>query len=275
MEITIIGIVFFAIAMVVRRKEVFRFHFQPTQHSLVAIGTGVLAFIFSSLLLLFESGSVMAQLIHNGLIYVVCGAAIPWGYTIMVEKKTPAALGIKRERWLLSLLLSMVVAGLFVPVLIFEGDIASIDCGNIAKALIILTGAGGLFELFLYYGFIHLRLEKSFGIIPAILLTSVIYMLWHVGTQLPLESDPLSALWKLFWVGVMSQSLFSMTRNVMIIWPFMHASGVMLDFVVNIKAVDDIVGNLPWAIGTVVAIAAISGSLAFISIRNKRRPVSR
>jgi membrane protease YdiL (CAAX protease family) len=270
-EVLVIGAIFFVIALVVRRREALRFRWQPTQHTWVAVGTGLLAFAFSASLLLFEPGSVPARLIHYGLIYIMCGAAIPWGYTILVERNTPAALGLKRERWVLSLILSLVVAGLFVPMLFFEGDLASVGWGNVAKASFVLTGAGGLFELFLYYGFIHLRLEKAFGVIPAILLTSAIYVLWHVGTQLPLEPDPLYAVWKLFWVGVMSQSLFSMTRNLLVIWPFFHAVGVMLDFAVNIGAVEGIGRNLPWAIGVVVAIAVIVVSLTVVSNENWKR----
>jgi membrane protease YdiL (CAAX protease family) len=264
-EILIIGVIFFVIALVVRRREAFQFRWQPTQHTWVAVGTGLLAFGFSALLLLFELGSIPAQLVHNGLIYVVCGAAIPWGYTILVERSTPAALGLKRERWVLSLILSLVAAGLFVPMLFFEGDLASVGWGNVAKASFVLTGAGGLFELFLYYGFIHLRLEKAFGTIPAILLTSAIYVLWHVGTQLPLEPDPLYAMWKLFWVGVMSQSLFSLTRNLLVIWPLFHAVGVMLDFAVNIGAVEGIGHELPWAVGAVVMIVVIGIVLSMLS----------
>jgi membrane protease YdiL (CAAX protease family) len=267
MEIMGIGAVFLVIALVVRRKEAFQFRWRPTPHTWVAVGAGLLAFAFSASLLLFEPGSLPAQLVHNGLIYVVCGAAIPWGYTTLVEGETPAALGLKRERWALSLILSLVVAGLFAPMLFFEGDLASVGWGNVAQASFVLTGAGGLFELFLYYGFIHLRLEKAFGTIPAILLTSAIYVLWHVGTQLPLEPDPLHAMWKLFWVGVMYQSVFSLTRNLLVIWPFFHAVGVMLDFAVNIEAVEDIVGDFPWAVGAAVLIAVIGVVLAWVARR--------
>jgi hypothetical protein len=90
------------------------------------------------------------------------------------------------------------------------------------------------------------------GTIPAILATSGIYVLWHVGTQLPLEADPVDAVWKLFLVGVMSQSVFSLTRNLLTIWPFFHAVGVMLDFAVNLEAVDQVVNDFSWAVGTVL-----------------------
>ena len=106
------------------------------------------------------------------------------------------------------------------------------------------------------------------------LLTSTIYVLWHVGTQLPLEPDPLYAMWKLFWVGVMAQSLFSMTRNLLVIWPFFHAVGVMLDFAVNIDGVGKVVGDLPWAIGVVVIMAIIGVVSAIVSTRNRGHAAS-
>ncbi len=264
MDLLIIATIFFVIALVVRRKDAFQFRWLPTRHMWVAVGTGLLAFAFSTSLLLFEPGSLSARLIHYGLIYIVCGFAIPWGYTLLVERETPAALGLKRERWVTSLILSLVVAGLFTPIIIFEGNLGAIGWVQVAKASFVLTGAGGLFELFLYYGFIHLRLEKAFGTIPAILVTAAIYVLWHVGTQLPLEADPLAALWKLLLVGVMSQAVFSMTRNLLTIWPFFHAVGVMLDFAVNIGAVEGISHEFPWAVGTVVLMAVIGVALALV-----------
>ena len=269
MELFVISAVFFVVALVVRRREALQFRWQPGRGTWVALGAGLLAFAFSALLLLFEPGSVPAMLIHNGLIYVLCGIVIPWGYTLLVEGEPPAALGLRRERWVLSLILSLIAATLFVPILVLEGDLGAIGWGKVARASFVLTGAGGLFELFLYYGFIHLRLEKAFGTVPAILATAAIYVLWHVGTQLPLEPDPLYAVWKLFLVGVMSQSLFSMTRNLLTIWPFFHAVGVLLDFAVNIDGVEQVVGDFPWAVGTVIAMAIVAGGLALSRVRNQ------
>jgi membrane protease YdiL (CAAX protease family) len=259
-----IAAVSFVIALVVRRKDAFALRWQPTRHTWVAVGTGLAAFVLSALLLLLEPGSVPARIIHNGLIYVVCGFAIPWGYTLLVERNTPAAMGLRRERWLISLILSLVLAALFSPILILEGNLGAVGWRQVAKAAFTLTAAGGLFELFLYCGFIHLRLEKAFGVIPAILVTAVLYVLWHVGTQLPLEPDPVGALWKLLLVGVMYQSVFSLTRNLLVIWPFFHAVGVMLDFAVNIGKVELVSVGLPWAVGTVVLMAIIGVVLAWL-----------
>lgn len=264
METFLMAVVAFVIAIVVRRKEAFALRWQPTRHTWVAVGAGLLAFAFSASLLLFEAGSVVWRVILNGLIYGVCGFAIPWGYTLLVERNRPAEMGLERKRWGISLILNLVLASLFGLIILFEADLNAINWGQFGKAAFALAGAGGLFELFLYYGFIHLRLEKAFGAVPAILLTSVLYVLWHVGTQLPLEADPVGAMWKLFWVGVLYQSVFSMTRNLLVIWPFFHAGGVMIDFAVNIGAVEQASRGFPWAVGTVSLMVVAGAVLAWL-----------
>lgn len=267
MEQLVIGIVVLGIVIVVRRKEALVFRWQPSRHTWVAIGVGLLAFALSASLLLFESESLAARLIHYGGLYVVCGLILPWGYTLLVERERPAAMGLRREQWLVSLVLSLVLAGLFVPLLLFEGDLSAASVGQISRAVVVLAGAGGLFELFLYYGFIHLRLENAFGTIPAILLTSVLYVLWHTGTQLPLEADPWLAVVKLLGVGLMYQSVFSLTHNLLIIWPFFHAVGVMLDFSVNIGEVALVGAAFPWAVGALALMVASGTLLAWLARR--------
>ncbi len=63
----------------------------------------------------------------------------------------------------------------------------------------------------------------------------------------------------------MYQSVFSLTRNLLIVWPFFHLSGVMLDFVVNIGAVELISDNLPWAVGGVISYVVIGVALAWLA----------
>ena len=108
----------------------------------------------------------------------------------MVEGERPAAIGPRREQWAANLILSLVLASLFLPLLLIEGDLGAASAGQFGRAVVVLAGAGGLFELLLYYGFIHLHLEKACGTIPAILLTAALYVSWHTGTQLPLEASP-------------------------------------------------------------------------------------
>ncbi len=271
MEQVVMAVIFFIIALFSRRRAAFRFTWQPTSSTWVAIGTAGLASVFSAAMLLFEPGSVAPHLIHYGLIYVVCGVALPWGYTLLVEHAGPAELGLRREKWLVSLVVGFALAALLSLVIVFEADLSAVRWGQLGQAAVSLVGAGGLFELFLYYGFVHLRMEKAFGIIPAILFTAALYVLWHIGTQLPLEADVTAALLKLFAVGVMYQSVFSLTRNVLIIWPFFHGVGVMIDFMVNLGELERASQSFPWAVGALVLMSSVGAVLAWRA-RYRRRP---
>ena len=271
MEQFFLGLIVFGIVAVVRRKEVFTFRWQPTRDTWAAVGVGALAFALSASLLLVGTTSLAGRLIHQLGIYIVCGLALPWGYVLLVERGKLADLGLTREKLGQSLAINVILAALMSLIIIFEADLRAIHWGDFAKAAVALAGAGGLFEAFLYYGFIHRRLDKAFGMAPAIFLTSLIYVTWHTGTQLPLEADPLGAVWKLFWVGVMYQSVFALTHNLWIVWPFFQAVGVMIDFAVNIGKVGQVAAGFPWAVGTLLAMAVV-GLLIMQIARRCQKP---
>lgn len=269
MEMSIFAAIALVIAVVIRRREAWAVRWEPTRHTWVALGTGMAAFLFSAALLLFEEGSASARLIHYVLIYVLCGFILPWGYTLLVEQDTPAAMGLSNKKWQLSLALNVGLGAFFLLVLLAEADLNSINAGVFARATFVLL-VGNLFELFLYYGFIHRRLEKAFGVIPAILVTSAVYVLWHAGTQLPHEPDLLVGILKLFFVGVMYQSVFSITYNLLTIWPFFVGVGVLLDYVVNIEAMTPTSRHWPWAVLTVLLMTVSGATLAWYRRRATR-----
>lgn len=270
MEQIFMGVIVLAVVLAAKRKQAFVFHWQPERGTWVAIGTGLLAFVFSAVLLLLDSGSLAGQLVLYGGIWVLCGILIPWGYTLLTERGTVTKLGLRRDFWVRSLIISLALAAFFSIVIIFQADFSAIDWGVLARATIVLIGAGGLFEIFLYYGFIHIRLEKAFGTLPAILLTSAIYVLWHTGTQLPLEPDPWMGVLKLFGVGIMYQAVFSLTYNLVIIWPFFMGMGVMIDFMVNIGELEQISAGFSWAVGTIFVMIGLALGIWFISRQMER-----
>jgi len=175
MEQVFMGLIVLIIVLLIKRKDAFKFRWQPDRGAWVAIGTGIVAFLLSASLLIIPSASVFGRLILCVGIWLVCGIVIPWGYTILIEGHSLAELGIRKEKWKISLLINLGLAAFFSLVIIFQADFAVIDWKEVGQSAVVLIAAGGLFELFLYYGFIHLRLEKAFGFLPAILLTSFLY----------------------------------------------------------------------------------------------------
>ena len=244
----------FALAAGFQGRELFAMRFVPTRRTAAALAAGVLPALLSAGLLLVEPGSLPYQLVLWLGIFGICGFAIPWAAVLLVERGTPADLGLTTRRWKRSLLLSLLfAAGSLVPVL--RADLSRYAPGHLLGAVLHLN-VGGLFELFLYYGYLHLRMRDAFGALPAIVGSAALYSLWHVGTELPLHPEPPSALGMLFVVGLLCHTLFSTTYNLLVIWPFFFTAGVMNDFILNLDLPDVIGRELAWpAVGWALALA--------------------
>ncbi|MGE4607716.1 MAG: CPBP family glutamic-type intramembrane protease [Myxococcota bacterium] len=234
-----------AVTVCVHRREAFRFRWRPNRHTWAAICAGLLVVGLSGAALLVPDGSPVGKLIIFGGIFTVCGSVIPWVYVLLVEGGGPAELGCSRNLWKTSLAISVMLGAFGIYFLMMRVDLGRYDPLDIAKASYFLS-AGGLFELFLYYGFIHLRLRQAFGVLPAIFGSAAIYSLWHIGTELPLHDDPLEALLMLFVVGLYYHSVFSLTRNLLIIFPFFFLSGVMIDFLAGLDLPPLVTGDMVW-----------------------------
>ena len=253
----------FAVAFAFQRRALFALRFAPTRHTRAALAASLLPALLSTCLLLFEPRSLPYSLVLWLGIFGLCGFALPWAYVLLVERGTPAALGLHRRRWKTSLLLSLLfAAGSLVPVL--RADLSRYETSHLLGAIVHLN-VGGLFELFLYYGFLHLRLRDAFGPLPAIVGSAAIYSLWHIGTELPLHPHPASALLMLFVVGLLCHALFATTYNLLVIWPFFFTAGVMNDFILNLALPELIGRELAWpalgwalALGVPASIAALA-----------------
>ena len=234
----------FAVAFAFQRRTFFALRFAPTRHTGAALAASLLPALLSTGLLFLAQGSLPYSLFLWLGIFGLCGFALPWAYVLGVERGTPAALGLHGRRWKTSLLLSLLfAAGSLVPVL--RADLSQYEPRHLLGAVVHLN-VGGLFELFLYYGFLHLRLRDAFGTLPAIVGSAAIYSVWHVGTELPLHPHPASALLMLFVVGLLCHALFATTYNLLVIWPFFFTVGVMNDFILNLDLPDVIGRDLTW-----------------------------
>jgi membrane protease YdiL (CAAX protease family) len=258
----------FALAAALKGRDFFALRYAPARSTWVALAASLLPALLSTVALLAPQDSLAFRLILWLGIFGLCGFAIPWAWVLLVERGTPAGLGIHRRHWKRSLAISLVFAAAsLVPVL--RADLSKHDPGHILGAVIHLN-VGGLFELFLYCGFLHLRLRDAFGPIPAIVGSAAIYSLWHIGTELPLHADPLAALGFLFVVGLLYQAIFATTYNALAVWPLFFTAGVMNDFLLKLDLPDTIGRDLTWpALGWALALGVPAG-IAWIARRTRR-----
>ena len=109
--------------------------------------------------------------------------------------------------------------------LIAEGDFHSLDKYYFAFFLINCV--------ILSFAFLIIPIvEKAFGFIPAILLTSVFYSFHHAGFQ--------PEFLHLFLVGLMYSAVFYITRNMLVIFPFFWGVGALWDVIISSEAGSEI-----------------------------------
>ena len=92
--------------------------------------------------------------------------------------------------------------------------------------LVAMTLAIGFFEAFFWRGWVLLRLEESFGYLPAVILGSALYAVYHIGYGMPLDE-----MLFLFWIGILFAVCFRLTSNLLILWPIFQPMGQLVTLI--------------------------------------------
>ena len=199
----------------------------------MAVVAGLLM-IGLSLLMLPFSGDSMGDAIVSFLlrdVVMIFGLGIVF-VSMYVDKKGKEVLldiGFSKRKIKLSLVLDILLAAGLLAMFIGDGipeGTVLLQKENLYAAAYILTA--GIFEMLFIYGFLRMSFEKAFGIIPAILLTSAFYSFHHAGFQ--------PEFLHLFLVGLMYCSVFYITRNMLIIFPFFWGVGALWDVIISSEA---------------------------------------
>lgn len=66
----------------------------------------------------------------------------------------------------------------------------------------------------------------TIGIIPAVLLGSLLYALYHVGYAMPFAEIAF-----LFWIGVLYAVIFRLTKNIFLLWPIFQPMGQLVTLI--------------------------------------------
>jgi len=86
--------------------------------------------------------------------------------------------------------------------------------------LVALSACIGLFEAIFWRGWVQNRLEESFGFIPAVLVGSGAYALYHIGYGMGWGE-----IGFLYLIGLLYGVTFRLTRSVFILWPLFQPIG--------------------------------------------------
>lgn len=232
-------------------KNLFRFKVTKDTGIAAAAGLGMIA--LSLLMIPFGGDSardtVISFIIRDVLMVFGLGVVFVSLYVEKKSKEVIAELGFTGRKWALSLILNLAFAAGLLAVFLKDGKPADvISLKNLYGASYILVA--GIFEMTFIYGFLRMSFEKAFGIIPAILLTSVFYSLHHAGFQ--------PEFLHLFLVGLMYCGVFYITRNMLVIFPFFWGVGALWDVLVSSEAGDEIKNPVSFVIALIILIASVA-----------------
>ena len=203
--------------------------FSPDKNTAVAFFLGVAIIVLSVTMLLFNGTThetTINIIIRDLIMIFILGFCFPIFY-VGKNENGYSALGITKIKLKLSLILNILFAAILLISFIFN---TSAEVNFSYKHLFAMSYimVAGIFEMVCIYGFLRYYFEKAFDIIPAILLTSLFYSLHHAGFQ--------PEFFKLFFVGMMYCSVFYITRNILILFPFFWGVGAIWDVLINSSA---------------------------------------
>jgi len=161
-------------------------------------------------------------------LYAVVGATLfgiglPLYWMTVVQKRPLSDLGITTRGLGLSIILQLIFSALQ-----FSGTLAKTQMPSFATVLplVALALCIGFFEAIFWRGWVLLRLEESFGMIPAILIGSALYAAYHIGYGMPS-----SEMFFLFFIGIMFAVVFRLTKNIFILWPLFQPMGQLITLI--------------------------------------------
>jgi len=202
---------------------------------------------------------VAAQFITFGVLGVlILGILTPAIYNTLIKKRPLSEIGIHQKKLVYSLGLCLVFTVIQYFLTLRNVELPSFTS---ILPLIFMVITVGYFENIFFRGYAQNRFEESFGIIPAILLSTIIYTLYHVGYGM-LGSE----YGMLFIVGLTYSIIFRITKNIFILFPLLTPMGALYT---NIK--EELSIPLEAIIGFSMVIVCATLCLIYIHIIWKKK----
>lgn len=245
-------------------NKLFRFNF--TKETAVALAAGTVMVALSLLMLPFSGSSfldkAMSFILRDLLMIFGLGVVFVSLYAGKDGKSALNEIGFFGRKNVLSLILDFIFGAALLAMFLKEEIPSGLaDIKNFYAAVYIFTA--GIFEMTFIYGYLRSSFEKAFGIIPAIILTSVFYSFHHAGFQ--------PEFMHLLFVGLMYCSVYYITQNLLIIFPFFWGVGALWDVIVSSDAGSEIKNAESFIIALVILL--LSAIWIFIFKRRKRSAV--
>ena len=165
--------------------------------------------------------SLLFVILYHGILALGIWIALPIWYVCRKNLEPLSSVGITKQHWLRAILVAVLFVAISLPErIIGKGFIIPKLSLWLSTSLALIFSS--FFEEVFFRGIIQTRTEKSFGVIPAIILSGLTFSLYHLGYSNYRSWDQLLTL---FVVGMFFAFTFQVTKNVItsFIVNFSHA----------------------------------------------------
>lgn len=168
-----------------------------------------------------EAGGGLAYFFFYAILTAtIFGVGVPLYWMVGYRKRPIQDLGITKKYLGVSIVLQLIFSALLYTVTLAKVELPA---WQELLPLIALTLAIGFFEALFWRGWVLMRLEEAFGLIPAVILGSLLYAFYHIGYGMSM-----SEIAFLFWIGVLFAVTFRLTKNLFILWPIFQPIGQLV-----------------------------------------------
>lgn len=208
-------------------KQVFAVRFQPNRDLAILALSWLLVvgslYTATTIVGLEPLGGMGYFLVYAVLGATLFGIGIPLYWMVVVRRRPLSDLGITRRNWALSVVLQLLFASVLYFATLRVTPLPSLEA---LLPLLALTLAIGFFEAVFWRGWVLLRLEEAFGILPAILLGSAAYALYHIGYGMGANE-----MIFLFFIGILFAVSFRLTKNILVLVPLFQPMGQLVTLI--------------------------------------------
>ena len=179
------------------------------------LSEGVMLLIAYAGLNVFSPGSAIVLALKLLTTVLLC-LVFPLCWMKFVEGRNMGSIGITLRRW--------PIASVFgIAIFVFSASVYSYGWRSELEIIpSMILGIYSPLEITFIYGWLQLRFEESFGIVPAILLAALSFLFYHFGYGWYMWIGYIG----IFLIGLFMAIIFRISRNLISLWPVALLRGI-------------------------------------------------
>ncbi|MBN2352403.1 MAG: hypothetical protein JXD23_07530 [Spirochaetales bacterium] len=238
------------------------FKWKPQKIAIIGLAIGIIIVLLSIAMIYVRENNFITIIIRDIVMILLFGIGIP--LLLINKEKNFKEYGLHFNNWYIFLPINLILGILLLLMFLKKSPLPSdFTFTNDIIWKIIYIMLAGIFETIVFYSFIRTVIERSFGIIPAILVAAIFYSFHHAGFQ--------PEFVKLLFVGILYATVFRIGNSALLIFPFFWGVGGCYDVLIQSKEVSEIVYP---EIRSMILLLGISIIIAYLVISKSVRTSS-